>query len=545
MGSHGTCEIVELEDEPKSSDPSKKSYQDRVDDKGKKPQGSKSIEDDINKLFEAINVRTSFHGLTLSDETPGTTPRRNPSKKPMRMSTSSSSGIGYSEHVSLKQALRGLCISQASEMAAMKRLSKPPGSPALSDSGKPQIVYRSVKASESSTSVSEIEEVKVVVSEASTSTSLRMTPRQMQEPKMKSYNNSPQSTKKVGPAVRLNQILQEPESGNGSSRIELEPVQEKSVLSITSGSCSTAADESSKSVIIGSKDKPVKAVNKPTMKLRRKGKLQNMPSSNSISSSKLGKSARASQRVVKTVIRNKQMVKKKSRLDSPSATGENDTLVCQRCHCALDNAQMEPNPPPCTSTITEADFLKRNHGRGTNGPVVYSNTISKSGNTSEFTQSSNSSIGEYSSSTSISEDSNMSRCSIGNRPHMSMDMRWHAIQNMMKRNGFLGLRHFSLLKKLGCGDIGTVYLAELVGTNCLYAIKVMDNEFLERRKKMPRAHAEREILRMLDHPFLPTLYANFVSENLSCLVMEYCPGGDLHVLRQKQPGRFYHEQAAR
>ena len=101
------------------------------------------------------------------------------------------------------------------------------------------------------------------------------------------------------------------------------------------------------------------------------------------------------------------------------------------------------------------------------------------------------------------------------------------------------------MKKLGCEDIGTVYLAELIGTNCLFAIKVMDNEFLARRKKSPRAQAERDILKMLDHPFLPTLYAQFTSDNLSCLVMEYCPGGDVHVLRQKQLGRCFPEPAAR
>ncbi|KAL0410073.1 UNVERIFIED_CONTAM: Serine/threonine-protein kinase KIPK1 [Sesamum latifolium] len=128
---------------------------------------------------------------------------------------------------------------------------------------------------------------------------------------------------------------------------------------------------------------------------------------------------------------------------------------------------------------------------------------------------------------------------------MSKDMRWGAIDRVRKQYGFLGLSHFNLLKKLGSGDIGTVYLAELIGTNCPFAIKVMDNEFLARRKKMPRAQTEREILRMLDHPFLPTLYAQFTSDNLACLVMEFCPGGDLHVLRQKQPGRYFPEQAAR
>ncbi|CAM8948659.1 unnamed protein product [Rhodiola kirilowii] len=91
---------------------------------------------------------------------------------------------------------------------------------------------------------------------------------------------------------------------------------------------------------------------------------------------------------------------------------------------------------------------------------------------------------------------------------------------------------------------GTVYLAELIGTNCPFAIKVMDIEYLAKRKKFPLAPAEREILRMLDYPFLPTLYGQFTSENLSCLVMEYCPGGDLHVLRQKQSNRNFPEQSA-
>jgi serine/threonine protein kinase len=62
---------------------------------------------------------------------------------------------------------------------------------------------------------------------------------------------------------------------------------------------------------------------------------------------------------------------------------------------------------------------------------------------------------------------------------------------------------------------------------------------------MLRAQTEREILQMLDHPFLPSLYSHFTTDNLSCLVMEFCPGGDLHVLRQKQPTRTFSEAAAR
>nr|GMC67212.1 protein kinase PVPK-1-like [Ipomoea batatas] len=33
-------------------------------------------------------------------------------------------------------------------------------------------------------------------------------------------------------------------------------------------------------------------------------------------------------------------------------------------------------------------------------------------------------------------------------------------------------------------------------------------------------------------------------EKSSCLVMEFCPGGDLHALRQRQPGKYFQENAA-
>jgi serine/threonine protein kinase len=74
---------------------------------------------------------------------------------------------------------------------------------------------------------------------------------------------------------------------------------------------------------------------------------------------------------------------------------------------------------------------------------------------------------------------------------------------------------------------------------------MMDKRSLGSRKKMLRAKTEREILESLDHPFLPSLYAHFQTEKLACLVMEFCPGGDLHMLRQRQPGKCFSESAAR
>ncbi|KZV19372.1 protein kinase PVPK-1 [Dorcoceras hygrometricum] len=132
------------------------------------------------------------------------------------------------------------------------------------------------------------------------------------------------------------------------------------------------------------------------------------------------------------------------------------------------------------------------------------------------------------------------------KPHKANDTRWEAIQAVRSwNNGVLELKNFRIFKRLGCGDIGSVHLAELIGTKTFFAMKVMDKDALASRKKLLRAQTEREILQCLDHPFLPTLYTHFETEKFSFLMMEFCPGGDLHALRQKQPGKFFPEHAAR
>lgn len=137
------------------------------------------------------------------------------------------------------------------------------------------------------------------------------------------------------------------------------------------------------------------------------------------------------------------------------------------------------------------------------------------------------------------------RSSCLSKPHKGNDMKWDAVRFVKSKDGDLGLGHFRLLKKLGCGDIGSVYLAELREMGCLFAMKVMDKGMLAGRKKLLRAQTEREILGLLDHPFLPTLYSHFETDKFSCLLMEFCSGGDLHTLRQRQSGKHFSEQATR
>ncbi|KAG8045453.1 hypothetical protein GUJ93_ZPchr0008g12517 [Zizania palustris] len=147
---------------------------------------------------------------------------------------------------------------------------------------------------------------------------------------------------------------------------------------------------------------------------------------------------------------------------------------------------------------------------------------------------------------SIDWSNSLDSCTSGQvKRHTGGDCRWEAIQTASCKDSPLSLVHFKLLKRLGYGDIGSVYLVELRGTYTFFAMKVMDRESLISRNKVIRAQTEREILGLLDHPFLPTLYTHFETDKFYCLVMEYCCGGNLHSLRQKQPSKHFSEQAAR
>nr|GMD19090.1 serine/threonine-protein kinase D6PKL2-like [Ipomoea batatas] len=114
----------------------------------------------------------------------------------------------------------------------------------------------------------------------------------------------------------------------------------------------------------------------------------------------------------------------------------------------------------------------------------------------------------------------------------------------------LSLSDLCVLKRLGAGDMGAVYLVKLRKpdpsvSSALFAAKVIDRKEIESRSKEGRLRTEREILEILDHPFVPTLYATIDSPNWSCLLMEFCPGGDLHVLRQRQHAKRFNELAVR
>eukprot|EP01018_Ginkgo_biloba_P031349 Gb_07944 [translate_table: standard] len=107
------------------------------------------------------------------------------------------------------------------------------------------------------------------------------------------------------------------------------------------------------------------------------------------------------------------------------------------------------------------------------------------------------------------------------------------------------LDEFKTIRQLGYGDMGNVFLVLHIRSGKPVAMKVISKEVMRKRKSFKRAWIEKEILSKLDHPFLPTLFTKFESKEYFFLVMSYCSGGDLNVLRQNQKEKRFSESAAR
>ncbi|XP_076927063.1 serine/threonine-protein kinase WAG1-like [Bidens hawaiensis] len=125
------------------------------------------------------------------------------------------------------------------------------------------------------------------------------------------------------------------------------------------------------------------------------------------------------------------------------------------------------------------------------------------------------------------------------RPHRKSDTNWSAINAAinLSSDGTLHLRHLKLVRLVGSGNLGRVFLCRIRDyehEHANFAIKVVDKNSLT-AKKLSHVQTEGRILSSLDHPFLPTLYAHLEVSHYTCFLIDYCPNGDLHSLLRKQP----------
>src|SRR5262245_1663026 len=89
------------------------------------------------------------------------------------------------------------------------------------------------------------------------------------------------------------------------------------------------------------------------------------------------------------------------------------------------------------------------------------------------------------------------------------------------------LGHYSILKRLGSGGMGQVYLAKDTNLERTVAIKILPPEVASDPERMRRFVQEAKTASALNHPNVANIYELGESEGISFIAMEYVDGETL------------------
>ena len=91
----------------------------------------------------------------------------------------------------------------------------------------------------------------------------------------------------------------------------------------------------------------------------------------------------------------------------------------------------------------------------------------------------------------------------------------------------IGPSSFICLALLGQGSFGEVYLVQQKNTQNYFAMKVLDKKRIEKQNIFKYAMTERNVLSIINFPFIVKLNYAFQTKEKLFLLLDYCPGGDL------------------
>lgn len=97
-------------------------------------------------------------------------------------------------------------------------------------------------------------------------------------------------------------------------------------------------------------------------------------------------------------------------------------------------------------------------------------------------------------------------------------------------DGMLSIEDFQLIKVLGKGSFGKVFLVKPMNppyNQDVYAMKVLRKEEVVKRHQVEHTLTERAILAQINHPFILALRYAFQTKHKLYMITDYCPGGEL------------------
>jgi serine/threonine protein kinase len=106
----------------------------------------------------------------------------------------------------------------------------------------------------------------------------------------------------------------------------------------------------------------------------------------------------------------------------------------------------------------------------------------------------------------------------------------------------INLDAFHIIKVIGKGSFGKVYLVRHKTTRVLYAMKVLKKEYLIKKNQVEHTKTERSVLSYVHHPYIVGLKMAFQTTDRLFFILDYCSGGELFFHLGKV-GRFPEDRA--
>lgn len=120
---------------------------------------------------------------------------------------------------------------------------------------------------------------------------------------------------------------------------------------------------------------------------------------------------------------------------------------------------------------------------------------------------------------------------------------YFSVLSSMPTHQSWSISNFDIGRLLGRGSFGSVYLAREKKSGYIVALKVLWKSVIKRKKLEENVRREIDIQYHLRHPNVARLYTVMHDAECIFLVVEYCPGGDLLGLLEKE-GRLEEDVVA-
>lgn len=91
----------------------------------------------------------------------------------------------------------------------------------------------------------------------------------------------------------------------------------------------------------------------------------------------------------------------------------------------------------------------------------------------------------------------------------------------------LKIEDFQLLKVVGRGSFGKVYMAKKKDNGKVYAVKTLKKDFIIKTNQVTNTKIERDIMQLITHPFVAKLHYAFQSNECLYFVTDFLNGGEL------------------